>query len=312
MSTLVEKTKNLFTTKEIKEYDNLAGFLFISPWLIGFIAFTIIPMILSLVVSFTSYDVISTPEWVGLDNYIEIFTADSTFWSSIKITFFYAFVSVPLRLAFALFLAVLFNQKRKMVGLYRTLFYIPSVIGGSVAVAVMWRQLFGSSGALNSLLNAFFGMDITRSWIRHPQSALWTLIFLAIWQFGSPMLIFLAGLKQIPGSLYEAALIDGANWWQKFFKITIPMLSPVILFNLIMQIISGFMMFTQAYIITSGGPFDQTLVYVLYLFRRAFSYYEMGYASALAWILLVIVAIITVIIFKTAPHWVYYESKGEF
>ncbi|MFW6030366.1 MAG: carbohydrate ABC transporter permease, partial [Halanaerobiales bacterium] len=271
MSLLEEKIKSFFNTKTIKEYDNLAGFIFISPWLIGFISFTIIPMILSLGVSFTRYDVISAPEWIGLKNYIDIFTVDSTFISSIKITFFYTFISVPLRLAFALFLAVLFNQKRKMVGLYRTLFYIPSVIGGSVAVAVMWRQLFGSSGALNSLLNAFFGIDISRSWIRHPQFALWTLIFLAIWQFGSPMLIFLAGLKQIPGSLYEAAIIDGANWGQKFLKITIPMLSPVILFNLIMQIISGFMMFTQAYIITEGGPFDQTLVYVLYLFRRAFS-----------------------------------------
>jgi multiple sugar transport system permease protein len=268
-------------------------------------------MIISLFLSFTKYNVISAPQWIGLQNYIDIFFNDNTFWESIKLTFFYTFVSVPLRLMFALFLAVLFNQRRKLVGFYRTVFYIPSVIGGSVAVAVMWRQLFGSSGALNSLL-AVLGIDIAISWIGNPETAIWTLIILAAWQFGSPMLIFLAGLKQIPNSLYEPAVIDGCNWWQKFFRITLPMLTPVVFFNLIMQIISGFMMFTQAYIITQGGPFDRTLVYMLYLFRRAFSYYEMGYACALAWILLVVIGIITLVIFKTAPYWVYYESKGEF
>lgn len=292
-------------------YNNLAGYIFVSPWLIGFLAFMVIPMLMSLSYSFTDYDVVSKANWVGLKNYIKIFTDDSTFWETIKITFFYTFVSVPLRLSFALLLAVLFNQRRKFVGLYRTVFYIPSIIGGSVAVAVMWRQLFGVDGALNSLLR-MIGMESNIGWIGNPKTSLWTLIILAAWQFGSPMLIFLAGLKQIPNSIYEAAVIDGANWRQKFVKITLPMLSSVIFFNLIMQTISGFMMFTQAYIITEGGPFDRTLVYVLYLFRRAFTYYEMGYASALAWILLFIIAVITLIIFKTAPHWVYYESKGEF
>lgn len=300
-----------FFVKKNKEYDNLAGYIFISPWLIGFLAFTIIPMIVSLYLSFTQYDILTPPKWVGLKNYSRILFNDNTFRHSIKVTFFFAFISVPLKLIFALFLAILFNQRRRFVGFYRTIFYIPSIIGGSVAVAVMWRQLFGARGALNSLLS-LFGLEVTMGWVRNPQTAIWTLILLAIWQFGSPMLIFLAGLKQIPYSLYEAAVIDGANWWQKFWKITIPMLSPVLFFNLIMQLISGFMMFTQAYIITEGGPFDRTLVYIMYLFRRAFSFYEMGYASALAWILLVVIAIITVIIFRTAPHWVYYESKGEF
>jgi len=297
--------------KRKKEYNNLAGFAFISPWLLGFLAFTIIPMIVSFYLSFTKYDILTSPQWVGLRNYYMILFKDTTFRHSIKVTFFFAFVSVPIRLIFALFLAVLFNQKRKFVGLYRTIFYIPSIIGGSVAVAVMWRQLFGSSGALNSLL-AVLGLNIRMGWVRNPYTAIWTLILLSAWQFGSPMLIFLAGLKQIPVSLYEAAVIDGANWWQKFGRITLPMLSPVIFFNLIMQLISGFMMFTQSYIITEGGPFDRTLVYIMYLFRRAFSFYEMGYACALAWILLVVIAVITLIVFKTAPHWVYYESKGEF
>lgn len=291
--------------------NNVAGYLFILPWIIGFISFMVIPMAVSLYTSFTDYDMVSSANWIGLKNYIKIFTNDSTFWDSIKVTFFYTFVSVPLRLSFALLLAVLFNQKRKFVGVYRTIFYIPSIIGGSVAVAVMWRQLFGVDGALNSLL-AMLGMQSRVGWIGNPKTALWTLIILAAWQFGSPMLIFLAGLKQIPNSLYEAAVIDGSNWWQKFTKITLPMLSPVIFFNLVMQTISGFMMFTQAYIITGGGPFDRTLVYALYLFRRAFVYYDMGYASALAWVLLMVVAVITLIIFKTAPRWVYYESEGEF
>jgi multiple sugar transport system permease protein len=228
-----------------------------------------------------------------------------------KITFSYVLISVPLRLIVALFLAILFAQKRMMVGLYRTLFYIPSLIGGSVAIAVMWRQLFGVEGALNSIL-MYLGIGKNFGWVTNPKTALWTIILLSAWQFGSPMLIFLAGLKQIPTSLYEAASIDGANWWVRFFRITIPMLSPIIFFNLVMQIISGFLIFTPAYIITAGGPFEKTTVYALYLFIRAFRYYEMGYASALAWVLLFILATVTATLFKIAPHWVYYESKGVF
>jgi multiple sugar transport system permease protein len=294
-----------------QKHDNLTGYIFIMPWLLGFLAFTVIPMVSSLYLSFTRYDILSSPLWIGLGNYSKILINDDKFWQSIKITFFFVLISVPLRLIFALFLAILFAQKRMMVGLYRTLFYIPSLIGGSVAIAVMWRQLFGVEGALNSIL-IYLGIGKNFGWTTNPKTALWTIILLSAWQFGSPMLIFLAGLKQIPTSLYEAASIDGANWWVRFSRITIPMLSPIIFFNLLMQTISGFMMFTEAYIITRGGPFERTTVYTLYLFNKAFSYYEMGYASALAWILLFILAIITLIFFKTAPHWVYYESKGDF
>ncbi len=288
---------------------NVAGYAFISPWLIGFFAFMVIPMAISLYYSFTRYNVLSPPTWVGLANFVEIFTNDPRFVQALKVTCLYVVTAVPLRLMFALFLAVLFSQKRVGVGLYRTIYYVPSLIGGSVAVAVMWRQLFGYYGALNSFLIKVGLLDQGFGWVTHPRTALWSLVLLAAWQFGSPMLIFLAGLKQIPGSLYEVAAIDGAGWWTTFTRITLPMLSPVIFFNLVMQTINNFMMFTQAYIITQGRPFDRTLVYILYLFERGFSYGQMGYASALAWVLLVVVAVVTAIIFKSSEYWVYYETK---
>jgi len=197
------------------------------------------------------------------------------------------------------------------VGAYRTIFYVPSVFGGSVAVAVMWRQLFGINGALNSILTSVGAIDRSVGWLTEPKTAIWTLVALAVWQFGSPMLIFLAGLKQVPYSLYESAMIDGASSWQRFFRITLPMISPIIFFNFLVQIINGFMMFTQALIITNGGPFNRTLLYVLYVYRKAFTDYSMGYASALAWVMLVIVGVLTAVIFKTSSYWVYYESKGE-
>lgn len=268
-------------------------------------------MLISLYLSFTQYDMLSPATWVGLDNYREILFQDRLFRQALKVTFTYALLSVPLRLVFALFLALLFVQDRMLVGVYRTVFYIPSVIGGSVAVAVMWRQLFGVNGALNSVLVSFGIIEKSIGWLTDPRTALWTLIVLAVWQFGSPMLIFLAGLKQIPISLYEAAVIDGCNAWQKFIRITLPLLSPIIFFNFVMQTISGFMMFTQAMIITNGGPFNRTLLYILYLFRKGFADYSMGYASALAWILLVIIAAITALIFRSSSYWVFYEAKGD-
>lgn len=295
----------------VKDYDNLAGYAFISPWLIGFILFTIFPMGLSFVLSFTQYDLLSAPKWIGLENYINIFINDDRFISALKATFSYVFAAIPLRLIFALFVAMLLVKDRRLVSGYRAAYYIPSLIGGSVAVAVMWRQLFGANGAINSVLIELGLMEKGISWVGNPNTALWTLILLAVWQFGSPMLIFIAGLKQIPDSYYEAASIDGANGWQKFTKITLPSLTPIIFFNFLMQIISGFMAFTESYLITDGGPFDRTLFYAVYLFEKAFKFYDMGYASALAWILLVIMGVFTAIIFKTSNYWVHYESEGE-
>lgn len=295
------------------DYNNRAGYLFILPWLLGFLFFTIVPMLTSLYYSFTNFDMVSSPKVIGFKNYIDIFTNDPKFIQALKVTFTYALTSVPLRLAFALLVATLLVQKRKLVGFYRAIFYIPSIIGGSVAVAVMWLQLFGVRGALNSFLASIGVIEAGQGigWTGDPRTALGSLVVLAAWQFGSPMLIFLAGLKQIPISYYEAASIDGASKWNQFTKITLPILTPIIFFNFVMQMVSGFMMFTQAFIITNGGPFDRTLVYSLYMFQKAFTYYEMGYASALAWVLLIIISIITAIIFKSSSYWVFYEAKGE-
>lgn len=304
---LTDKNRKIKRIQSQKSID-IIGFTFISPWLIGFLGFIVGPMIASLYFSFTNYDLLSDPTWIGLDNYINMFTNDPRFIQALKVTFLFVFGSVPLKLAFALFVAMLFNTKRRGIGLYRTLYYIPSILGGSVAIAVVWRQLFGREGAINSIL-ALFGIEGT-SWVTHPDYALSTLILLVVWQFGSPMLIFLAGLKAIPYELYEAASVDGASKLQQFIKITIPMLSPVIFFNLVMQTIQGFMAFTQSFLITNGGPMDRTLFYAVYLYEKAFAHFDMGYASALAWILLIICAIFTALIFKTARSWVYYESEG--
>lgn len=298
------------TKSTVKDCNNLEGYIFIAPWIIGFLIFFFVPMIQLLYYSFTDFNLLSAPHWVGLDNFKRMFFNDSKIWKSLTVTFFFVFASVIPRLVFALFVAIRLNQKHRFIGVYRTIYYLPSILGGSVAVAVMWRQVFSSDGVLNSLLR-LIGIDASISYIGNPNTAIWTLVLLAIWQFGSSMLIFLAGLKNIPVMYYEAASMDGANSWQKFYRITLPLLSPVILFNLIMQIINGFMTFTQGYIITEGGPIDSTLFWVLYMYKRGFEFYDMGYASAMAWVMLFIVAIFTVIIFKTSNSWVHYESKGE-
>lgn len=297
-------------TGKLTGSDHLAGYLFISPWLIGFAGFTLVPLLVSLYLSFTKYDVLSSPVWVGWDNYRTMFTNDERYWKAVKATLIYVFTAVPLKLAFALLVAMLLNARMKMIGFYRTVYYLPSVIGGSVAVAVMWRQLFGVNGALNSLLAAL-GVEGKISWIMDPRTAIWTLILLGTWQFGASMLIFLAGLKQIPSGLYEAALIDGAGALQRFRKITLPLLTPVIFFNLIMQIIAGFKSFTESLLVTGGGPFDSTLFYGLYLYEKSFKYFDMGYGAAMAWVLLLITALFTAIIFKSSTQWVHYESKGK-
>ncbi|WP_163536525.1 sugar ABC transporter permease [Gracilibacillus sp. YIM 98692] len=289
---------------------NLWGYFFIGPFIIGFLSFTIIPIFASLYFSFTSYNLFNAPQWIGLDNFRKMFTEDPRYIHSLKITFVYVFVGVPLRLGFALIVAMLLNTASRAVGLYRTLYYLPSLIGGSVAVAIMWRNIFGDEGIVNLALMSM-GIDPVR-WFGDPGAALWMLIFLSVWQFGSSMLIFLAGLKSIPQSYYEAASVDGASFFQKFFTITIPMLSPVILFNAIMQTIAAFMTFVPAFIISkgTGGPLDGTLLYSLYLFKQGFEFFHMGYASAMAWVMLIIIAILTSLIFLSSKYWVHYESEG--
>ncbi|WP_245855794.1 carbohydrate ABC transporter permease [Paenibacillus rigui] len=282
------------------------GYVFISPWLIGLFVLTIGPMSQSFYLSLTHYNLLELPNWVGFGNYKEIFMGDRDFWKVLQVTFTYVLMSVPLKLLFALLVAMLLFRAMRGMSVFRAIFYLPSLIGGSVAISVIWRNLFGMDGFLNHLLRVIGiqGSD----WINSPETSLYTLVLLAVWQFGSSMVIFLAGLKQIPRDLYEAASVDGASRLHSFFSITLPMLTPIIFFNLVMQIIGSFQMFTQAFIVTKGGPINSTLVFALYLFQKAFAYFDMGYASALAWILLTIIGLFTTFIFWSSKKWVHYET----
>jgi multiple sugar transport system permease protein len=314
---LLPTKKSLFfrrnkVKKEKKQKDNLAGYLFVSPWIIAFLLFTLIPMVISLVLAFTNYDLLGKEfDYIGSANFDRMFNNDVRYMRSVDATVKYVVASVPLRLIMALGVAMLLNTDRRGVYFYRAAFYAPSIVGGSVAIAVMWRQIFGFDGIVNGFLNVF-SID-PRYWLGDPQTAIWTLILLAMWQFGSPMLIFLAGLKQIPEQLYEAASIDGANGIQKFIRITLPMLTPIIFFNVIMQTIQAFQQFTQAFIISggTGRPLDTTLFYALYLYQRAFGDFDMGYASAMAWVMLLVIAFLTFVNFALSKYWVHYENKGD-
>ncbi|HHV09668.1 MAG TPA: sugar ABC transporter permease [Clostridiales bacterium] len=294
---------------------NSVPYLFLLPWLIGFLVLTAYPMFMSLYLSLTDYNIskyLSEAKFIGLGNYITMFTDDPKFIKSLQVTFTYVFVSVPLKLAFALIVAVIMNQKIRFVSFYRAVYYIPTLLGGSVAIAVLWKKLFSKGGVINGIIAAITGIDIKLipGWISSPKYALWTLVLLTVWQFGSSMIIFLAGLKQIPAEYYEAGSIDGANKRQLFFHITVPSLSPVILFNLVMQMITAFQAFTQAYIISGGkgDPINSTLFYTLHLYNQGFYYKEMGYASAMAWLLLIIISAFTAIVLKTSGNWVNYGS----
>jgi multiple sugar transport system permease protein len=290
---------------------NRTAYLFLLPWLIGFFCLTLGPMLGSFYLSLTKFNLLTPPTWLGFENYTRIFTEDQSFVSSLGLTFQYVFYSVPLRLAFALLVAMALNKGIRALGIYRTVYYIPSLLGGSVAIAIVWRKLFDGEGLVNHFL-AWFGIK-GPAWISHPDYVLSTIITLAVWQFGSAMVIFLAGLKQIPADLYEAAEVDGAGAVSRFWKITLPMLSPVIFFNLVMSIINSFQVFTPGYVIGDGrgGPIDSTLFYTLYLYLKGFSFFDMGYASALAWIMLLIIGGFTAIVFLTSKYWVFYgDEKG--
>ncbi|MDR0925814.1 MAG: sugar ABC transporter permease [Hungatella sp.] len=310
--------------------DNFIPYMFLLPWLIGILGLTVYPMLMSLRMSFTDYDFTKpdSVQWIGFGNYIRMFGSlfgitdftavsgkimrvDPYYLKSLSVTFTYVFTSVPLKLVFALLVAVLMNQKLRFVSFYRAVYYIPTLLGGSVAIAVLWRKLFEKEGLINGLLSSFGFTDLP-GWITNPKYALGTLVLLTVWQFGSSMIIFLAGLKQIPTDYYEAASVDGASKVQQFFSITIPSLTPVILFNLVMQMISAFQTFTQAYIIGGGkgGVLNSTLFYTLHLYLQGWTYHEMGYASAMAWVLLIIIGSFTAVIFGSSKLWVSY-GNGE-
>ncbi len=300
-------------TRNSRIKNHISSYLFLTPWLIGFFVFTFYPMLYSLYLSFTNFNILQPPKWIGWRNFFIMFIGsdefprDDRFINSLFVTFRYVFISVPLKLAFALFIAMLMNQKLRLIPLYRTVYYIPTLLGGSVAIAVLWRRLFAGDGVINMILHNLFNVN-PPSWISNPTYSLYTLILLAVWQFGSPMIIFLAGLKQIPNEYYEAASVDGAGKTRQFFSITLPALSPIILFNLVMQMISAFQSFTQAYIVSggNGGPLDSTMFYSLYLYLKGFGFSEMGYAAAMAWFLLLIIAVLTGVTFKFSKSLVSY------
>lgn len=283
--------------------ESVAGVLFTLPFTIGFLQFMIVPMGISLYYSFCDYDILSPPVFTGLKNFISMFQ-DETFFKTLKVTFFFAFVSVPLKLLFALIVAMLLLENSKMSGFYRAAYYLPSIIGGSVAVSILWKRMFAMDGVVNKLLG-MVGIQTSFSWLGDTRTAIWVLILLVVWQFGSSMLIFLSSLKQVPQSLYEAAEVDGASAPAKFFKITLPLLTPTIFFNLVMQMINGFLAFTQCYIITQGKPMNSTLLYTVYMYKQSFEFYNTGYGAALAWVMLAVIGLITLFLFATKRFWVY-------
>ena len=281
-----------------------AAHVFLLPFLLGLVLVTAVPLIASLYLSFTDYDLLGDPSLIGFENFQRM-VEDERFWASVGVTLRYVLVSV-LQLAFALLLAVVLDKGMRGLVFYRSAFYLPSLLGSSVAVAILWRQLFGHEGLINTVLG-LFGVQ-GESWLQNPDTALSTLVVLNVWTFGSPMIIFLAGLRQIPEELYEAARVDGAGAVRQFVSITAPLLTPIIFFNLILQTIGAFQAFTQAHIISSGqgGPLDSTLFYTLYLYQQGFVSFNMGYASAMAWVLLIVISLVTAVHFLLSKYWVFY------
>lgn len=283
------------------------GLLFISPWLIGFFAFQMYPLVASFVYSFTDYSILRSAKFVLFDNYVRLFTIDRDFLHSIKVTFSYAMMAVPGKLTFALFVALLLNIKISGMNFYRTLFYLPSILGGSVALSALWRLMFMKTGIVNNML-ASFGLP-TPDWLGSPDIALFTISSLEVWQFGSSMVLFLAALKQIPQELYEAAKVDGSSRVSSFFRITLPLITPIIFFNLIMQSINALQAFTSAFVITGGGPLKSTYLVGMKLYNEGFNNFKMGYASAISWVLFAIILVLTLLIFKSSNSWVHYNDK---
>jgi len=283
--------------------ENVAGVIFALPFIIGFLAFLVVPMGFSLYYSFTDFNILRPAVWAGLSNYARMLT-DERLRESLWATFYFVVASVPLRLVVALGIAMLLFKSTKMMGIYRAMYYLPSMLGGSVAVAILWRRMFFATGTFNSILDVF-GLNRNHPWLGDPNTAIWVLILLAAWQFGSAMLIFLASLKQIPESYYEAASIDGAGKVKKFVRITLPLITPTIFFNLVMQTINGFLAFNQAFLITEGGPLNTTNFFALYMYRHTFAWGNAGYASALAWFMLVVLALMTGLLFFSKRFWVY-------
>lgn len=284
------------------------GLIFLLPWMIGFVFLQAYPLLMSLYYSFTDFSILKPGRWVGLENYKKLFTQDRYFWKSFGITIKYTFISVPCKLIFALFIAMLLNMKLKGINIFRTVYYMPSIMGGSVAISILWRFMFMKQGIVNTLLSYLHLEPV--DWLGDPDAALATIIILVVWQFGSSMVLFLGALKGVPQELYEAAEVDGATKPVMFFKITLPMISPIIFFNLMMQSINALQEFTAPSIITNGGPNHGTYLLGLKIYEDAFKTLKMGYASATSWILFAVILVITLLLFRTSDAWVYYSDGG--
>lgn len=289
---------------------DLQAFFYLMPWIIGFLVLQLFPFVTSLYYSFTDYTIGAKANWLGVGNYIKLFVRDNEFWNSLKVTLLYTIYTVPGKLVMALAVAVFLNRELKGINFIRTLYYLPSLFGGSVAVAILWKLMFLDNGVINAILTFFHLPNI--QFLGDTRYALKTICALEIWQFGSSMVMFLAALKQVPKTLYEAAEIDGAGKIKKFVKITVPQITPIIFFNMIMQMIQALQNFTSAFVITDGGPLKSTYVLGMKLYKEGFSYFKMGYASAISWVVFALIMIITLILFGTSSAWVFYGDEGEF
>lgn len=291
-------------------YENkTTGFLFVLPFVIGVLGFKLFPFVMSFALSFTQYDFISPPQFIGLENYQELANKDPLFQKSLGVTLLFAAIAVPMRVGFALFMAHVLNFKLRGINFFRSAYYLPSILGGSIAAAIMWRFIFSQNGLVNIVLIKLGMQPI--AWLADEHYSLWTVVLLFTWQFGSAMVIFLAALQNVPTSLYEAAEIDGASKTQQFFRITVPLITPVIFFNLIMQMVHAFQEFNGPYMITEGGPLHSTYVLSLYIYDQSFKYFNLGYGSALSWVLFAIVASLSAISFFTSKYWVFYSGEKE-
>lgn len=289
---------------------NYIGLVFIAPWIVGFLLLQLYPFVTSFYYSLTKYNIMSKPVFIGLDNYINLLTVDTEFWNSLKVTLIYTIFTVPGKLVVALAVALVMNKNLKGINLIRTIYYLPSLFGGSIAVSILWKLMFQDQGIINSLL-AVLNIPAVK-WLGSPKMAMPTIILMNFWQFGSAFVMFLAALKNVPADLYEAADIDGASAITKLFKITLPQISSIIFFNVIMQTISALQSFAGPMIITNGGPLQATYVLGLKLYTEAFSYYKMGYACAISWVIFIMITIVTMILFRFSSMVVYYEDGDNF
>lgn len=300
-------TTSTVRSSPMRRNEELAGWLFAMPWILGFLLFTAGPMIVSAGFAFADYNLLQPPKWVGLANVQKALTGDPLVWQSLKVTTIYAFVSVPLQIVFGLIIALLLNTKIRGLQYYRTIYYLPSVLSG-VAVALLWRWIYAPN---YGLINAFLaGLGIQGpGWLSDAKWALPSLIGMSLWHVGGGIIIYLAGLQGVPTEIYEAAEVDGAGWMRRFWNVTIPLITPVLFYQLVIGIITALQVFTQVLIMTNGGPHDSTLFFVLYLYRNAFQFFKMGYASVLAWILFFYILLLTLLVYRSSSMWVFYSGE---